>query len=362
LGDAVTGGIAADVYAQESGNMTGGSVLALGLGNDTYSFAGNTLGTTVITDTGGVDTLLLPTAGNTNISSLNNGAAFLTAGNGLDQLIMEGGGRTLTVAPGQITGAIPFNFTSGTTSAVFTLSAAGSLDVSSLVRTAGLTYNNASNTASTGVAGVVTTLNGSTGSDTITGFTAAETFTGDDGADTITGGTGLDTFVIAAGDTVITIGGAGDEGTVTGFDVINDAAIGTGAANSETFNVPGTAAIMADGATDGTNSTLTIGGVAVKSHTVATGIASFDDADTYAAALTIDTPAKLAAVLQYLQANDIGDLATTIAFRYGTGTVLYTQGTDAGTNGQESIVHLVGVAATALITTNATTASALFIS
>jgi hypothetical protein len=110
LGDAVTGGIAADVYAQESGNMTGGSVLALGLGNDTYSFAGTTVGSTVITDTGGVDTLLLPTAGAGNISGLNNGAAFLTAGNGLDQLIMEGGGQTLTVAPGQLTGSIPFNF------------------------------------------------------------------------------------------------------------------------------------------------------------------------------------------------------------------------------------------------------------
>jgi len=216
LGDAVTGGIAADVYAQENGNMTGGSVLALGLGNDTYSFAGNTLGTTVITDTGGVDTLLLPTAGNTNISSLNNGAAFLTTGNGLDQLIMEGGGRTLTVAPGQITGAIPFNFTSGTTTAAFTLSAAGSLDVSALVRTAGLTYNNASNTASTGVAGVVTTLNGSSGADTITGHsTIAETITGGTGADTMTGGgTNANTFVFAAG--------ASGTPSDTNFDTITD--------------------------------------------------------------------------------------------------------------------------------------------
>jgi hypothetical protein len=197
LGDAVTGGISADVYAQEGGNMTGGSVLALGLGNDTYSFAGNTLGTTVITDTGGVDTLLLPTAGATNISGLNNGAAFLTSGNGLDQLIMEGGGQTLTVAPGQITGAIPFNFTAGTTTAVFTLGAAGSLDVSALVRTAGLTYNNASNAASTGVAGVVTSLNGSSGDDTIIGASAiAETINGGLGKDLITAGNG-DAVVLA---------------------------------------------------------------------------------------------------------------------------------------------------------------------
>ena len=199
LGDAVTGGIANDVYAQEGGNMTGGSVLSLGLGNDTYSFAGTTVGTTVITDTGGVDTLLLPTAGNTNISGLNNGAAFLTTGNGLDQLIMEGGGRTLTVAPGQITGAIPFNFTAGTTTAVFTLGTAGSLDVSALVRTAGLSYNNASNAASTGVAGVVTTLNGSSGDDTIIGASAiAETITGGLGKDLITAGNG-DAVVFALG-------------------------------------------------------------------------------------------------------------------------------------------------------------------
>jgi hypothetical protein len=152
----------------------------------------------VITDTGGVDTLVLPTAGNTDISGLNNGAAFLTAGNGLDRLIMDDG-NTLTVAPGQITGAIPFNLLVGATSAVFTLGTAGSLDVSALDRTVGLSYTTAAGATATGLVGVVTTLNGSSGDDTIIGASAiAETITGGLGKDLITAGNG-DAAVFALG-------------------------------------------------------------------------------------------------------------------------------------------------------------------
>ncbi len=304
LGDAVTGGIAADVYAQESGNMTGGSVLALGLGNDTYSFAGNTLGTTVITDTGGVDTLLLPTAGNTNISSLNNGAAFLTAGNGLDQLIMEGGGQTLTVAPGQLTGSIPFNFTAGTTAANFTLSAPGALNLTSLVTTAGLTYTNASNVVSTGVAGVVTgTSTGTSGIDSITGTAGNDTIAGGGGADVLVGGNGTNTFNFASAANLAAA-------TVTG---------GTG---TDTIAITGDAVTLVDAnftaahtlleaLTLGTGTTSTTLGAAA----VAAGIATVNTG-TGATTITATAPVTSLAV--------VSNVADGVALNIGAGATNYT--------------------------------------
>ena len=46
----------------------------------------------------------------------------------------------------------------------------------------------------------------------------------------------------------------------------------------------------------------------------------FDDADTYAAALTVDSTADLAAVAQYLQTNDIGNAGDTVYFTATVGT------------------------------------------
>jgi len=329
LGDAVTGGIAADVYAQEGGNMTGGSVLALGLGNDTYSFASNTLGTTVITDTGGVDTLLLPTAGNTNISGLNNGAAFLTAGNGLDQLIMEGGGRTLTVAPGQITGAIPLNFTTGTTSAVFTLGAAGLLDVSGIVLTAGLTYNNASNTASTGVAGVLQTLNGSAGNDTIIGRTSgSQTISGLAGADTMTGGSGTDTYVIAQTGSNSTDGIDRITNFVGGTDVLD---LAVAAATGGTVNTGSTGADVSNNAT----------AVASTGTTVTSLLANLQ---------TAATAQQTASAGLFAQAGDTFSVQITGASLAGTDVIYVVQNTGADSNvtAADTIIALVGTSTGAI--------------
>jgi hypothetical protein len=196
-------------------------------------------------------------------------------------------------------------------------------------------------------------LNTGAGNDTITGRA---------GADVIDAGAGLDTVIVAAGDTVLTIGGTGDAGTIAGFDVISNLAAGTGSVNSETLNTVGTAAVVANIiGINGTDSILTVGGVTIKSHAITDGIVTFDDDNTYASAITINSNSILAAVVQYLQANDLGNAGATVAFDCGADTYVYTQGSDAGTDNLDVLVKLVGVQADSLITTNGTGANDLFI-
>jgi Ca2+-binding RTX toxin-like protein len=228
------------------------------------------------------------------------------------------------------------------------------------------------------------TLTGQTEGFTITGAADAnvvisgagvDTITGEAGADTITGAAGIDTFIVDAGDTVITIGGTGNSGTIAGLDLITDFTRSDGTALSETLNVGGTAAKAAAAATNGTDSTLTISGTAIKSHSVAaSGLVSFDDADTFSAAVTIANAAGIAAAVQYLQANDIGDAGTTVGFLVSDealgadgGTtaefVIFTQGDATGSaNNLDMVVGLLDAGATdALITTNAAGANDMFI-
>ncbi len=214
-----------------------------------------------------------------------------------------------------------------------------------------------------GVANGVNTITGGAGVDNITGGSVSDVITGGAGADVINAGAGLDTVVVAAGDTVLTIGGTGNAGTIAGFDVVSNLAAGTGTVNSETLNTVGTASVVGNTASfDGNNSTLTIGSAVVASHAISNGIITFDDADTFGSALVISTAADVAAVVQYLQANDLGNAGATVAFDVGADTYVYTQGSDEGTNNTlDVLVQLVGVQATSLITTNAVDANALFI-
>jgi hypothetical protein len=176
------------------------------------------------------------------------------------------------------------------------------------------------------------------------------------GGDSISGGGGVDTFSLAVGDASPTIAGTGAAGTITGFDKISGYALGTASANAETIDLLGvTDAVISNGATDGTDSTLTIDGAVVKGHTVASGIATFDDADTFAAALTIDSAADVAAVVQYLMNSDLGSAGDSLAFVGNGNTYVYTQTTN--TAGQTvNLVELTGVTGTSMSATNATTA------
>ena len=183
-------------------------------------------------------------------------------------------------------------------------------------------------------------LYGGSGNDTLNGGAGADTMTGGSGADTLTGGTGADTFVIRTGDSTPVIGGSGNAGTISGYDTVTDWGVG-GTADKLDFGVaPITAS--ATGGFDGIDSTLTFGGQTIKSDAIsANGIITFDDADTYANALNLNTAGGVAAAVQYLLTNDIGNAGTTVAFVGNGNTYVYEQTT---TNAGGTLVQLTGVA------------------
>jgi len=111
-------------------------------------------------------------------------------------------------------------------------------------------------------------------------------------------------------------------------------------------------------ATQSTTSTGTNGtdSGSIKSHAVAEGIITFDDVDTYAAAITVDTN-NLSNVLAYVAAN-ISTAGHTVAFSYDSNndatndaTIVFNQGTS------DSIVELVGLTGVTNIGAEAVTAN-----
>ncbi|MFI3154854.1 MAG: DUF4347 domain-containing protein [Methylococcaceae bacterium] len=148
---------------------------------------------------------------------------------------------------------------------------------------------------------------GGTGADSITGDSAnnvltgnagIDTFTGGLGADTLTGGTDTDSFSFAPGDSVLTIGGSGTDGTLSGYDVITDMEAG------EKLGYTYATTASANATVNGSDSTLLLNtGVAVKSHSITSGMITFDDANTFGSAVNLTSIADVAAVVQYLQIN-----------------------------------------------------------
>lgn len=186
-----------------------------------------------------------------------------------------------------------------------------------------LVSNNTSRTVS---------IDAGTGADTIT-----KVGTNDDSA------LGTTNFVVQDGDSK-----ADGYDVITGFD-LGTATLFSDSLDFDTANVQGNTA-----GTDGTDSGT------IKSHAITNGIITFDDVDTFAAAVTINS-SNLSSVLTYLATN-ISTAGNTVAFAYdkdgnGTndGTFVFNQGTN------DSVVELVGVVATSMSATNAATANLLAI-
>lgn len=178
----------------------------------------------------------------------------------------------------------------------------------------------------------VNTFNGGAGNDVFIqfgGVAAAVTFNGGAGNDafvgdgtkahTVTGGAGADRIVLAndgstdsAGSTVAIADG---DSTAAGWDQV----YGFGAAKTTLDLVFTTYAGNTVPPVDGTN----VGNV--KSHSITNGVVTFDDADTFTAAVNVGTGANqlaLADVLQYLAIN-LNGTGATVAFAYdrnGDGT------------------------------------------
>jgi Ca2+-binding RTX toxin-like protein len=311
--------------------------------------------------------------------------ATVTLGNGNDTLSFDAGQHGANVIDadkgsdtlsmgGTLSGNVVIDLSS-TTDQITTLNGVGnaavqkgfeSVDLSSVTVSSGVATITGSSTAGT--------LTGSSAADTITGGTAVDTITGGTGADTMTGGaTGLDNFVIAAGDAVITIGGSGNAGTITGMDKIMDYSVGTASALCETLTVTGGA--VGTVASNGTDTSLTVAGTAIKSATYTTGLVTFDDADNHTGIVAIDSLADIAAAIQYLQGVDLGNTGATVMFNVAddsfgadagtvTEAVVFTQGSSAGTdNTLDTVTFLfnTGTVTDVLLTTNASTAGAIFI-
>ena len=219
--------------------------------------------------------------------------------------------------------------------------------------TTGTGVDTISVTSAATAAGNVAIISGA-GADTITvvnaataGAAAVNVVTAGTGADsiTITGATGnkaaksVNSIVIAEGDSLTTTTGYD---TVTGFYV--------GAADtrlSDTINFAGNSAVQGNATLDGTNFNT------IKSSVVASGVVTFDDADTFAAAVVVNA-SNLADVLGYIDAN-YTTAQNVVAFAYdsdASGTADATFVYQVGTT-TDSLVLLAGVTGVTSITTTA---------
>src|SRR5262249_19165028 len=141
------------------------------------------------------------------------------------------------------------------------------ISVAAAAGTSGFTITNAG--SGTGVS-----LTGSSNADTLIGGSGGDTIIGCNGGDTLTGRSGIDTFTSSSGGTgesIGTVGGSGDAGTLAGYDVITDFS-----SANDILNLDGSPfAVGNTTGTDGANSALTIGAQVVRSHAITNGIVTF---------------------------------------------------------------------------------------
>ena len=190
--------------------------------------------------------------------------------------------------------------------------------------------------------GTNNTINANEGNDVLIGGTGNDSLTGGAGADMMTGGGGVDTFIINSAQSPGTVGGSGDAGTISGYDVITDFATAT-----DILNLQGTAAAATGTNISGTDSSLTINGQTIKSHTISNGIIAFDDANTFGSPLTLSSTADVAAAVDYLHRNDLGNAGATVAFVANIGgtahTYVFEQVGNSPNAANDILVDLAGV-------------------
>ncbi len=142
------------------------------------------------------------------------------------------------------------------------------------------------------------TLTGGSLADLINGGDGNDTLSGGAGADILTGGAGNDTFVVGSGDSKPVITTVSGSNIVNGYDTINDFKLTDGSTLFDLLDLSGTPTIAANtSAQNGTDY-----GSIIKSHAIANGLVTFDDADGFTQALN-GSAFSLADALGYLQAN-----------------------------------------------------------
>ena len=198
-------------------------------------------------------------------------------------------------------------------------------------------------------------ISGGSGNDLLFGNGGGDTLTGGNGADLLIGGSGHDTFVISSGQSLGTTGGTNNNGTLTGYDVIADFD-----PTVDKLDLNGTPTVAANTAGlanpngSGNNSTLTIGGVQVSQHSITNGIITFDDANTFSTPLSLTSAANVAAVVDYLQHNDIGNSGATVAFTATINSVnhtfIYEQVANSPNTANDILIDLSGTTVSNLST------------
>jgi len=348
--DRLTGSVADLVATGATDNIING-----GDGDDriTLDDAAVTLTDNHFTQLSSIEELTLATGTSTGDVSITTGGSFNAA---------FANGAVITNAGAANASELVYSMGLSNVDTTIAITSAGLLDATNenLNVTTGsgadtVTITAASMIGVTGAASSAMTINTAAGNDAIT-FTYS-TLVSDNtaggvsidagtGKDTITksAGTndgsafGITTYVVQDGDSL-----AASFDTITGFD------LGTGATFADSLDFAGTGVAGNTAGTNGTDSGT------LKSHAITSGIITFDDADTFATAVTINS-ANLADALAYVATN-IGTASDTVAFAYdstnnGTadGTFVFQQGT------LDSVVHLTDVVGTSVSATNAATA------
>jgi Ca2+-binding RTX toxin-like protein len=201
-------------------------------------------------------------------------------------------------------------------------------------------------------------INGSSSGETIVGTSQSDVIvSGGGGIDDLTGGGGLDTFIYTSADALLAVRGTGNNGSVTGYGRITDFAPGATAATSELLGY--TARNLGTSSSTNDSTLLLHTGETIKTHTVRSGILTFDDGTGSQSLINLG---DVAAATQYVAANDWGKEGASVAFTATisgvTHTYVYTQTTTDSGIENGAMVDLVNVAATALAA-NGTTLSVL---
>jgi hypothetical protein len=166
---------------------------------------------------------------------------------------------------------------------------------------------------------------------------------------------GLDTQVFVQGENTPVISGLGASAYLSGYDVISDFAADGSQELGSLLSLPGDAFVVADtGVVEGQNSGIDLG-LDIFSYKIFNGLATFFSDTQGHNPICLDSENKIAAVVDYLAHNDLGEAGATVAFKTEldgvVDTYVYCQ-IDTGGNASASYSHtltqLTGVNASGL--------------
>lgn len=348
--DRLTGSVADLVATGAADNIING-----GDGDDriTLDDAAVTLTDNHFTQLSSIEELTLATGTSTGDVSITTGGSFNAA---------FANGAVITNAGAANTSELVYSMGLSNVDTTIAITSAGLLDATNenLNVTTGSGADTVTITAASmvGVASAASStmsINTAAGNDTITFTYSTLVANSIAGGVTIDAGTGKDTITKSAGTNdgtalgITTYTVQDGDSLAASFDTITGFDLGTGTTFADSLDFAGTGVTANTTGTNGTDSGT------LKSHAITSGIITFDDADTFATAVTINS-ANLADALAYVATN-IGTASDTVAFAYdstnnGTadGTFVFQQGT------LDSVVHLTDVVGTSLSASNAATA------